>query len=673
MSQELVINLVPFEIKEKKLRVFFQKTANNLHGRSVGSSYSFGIDADRETSSKIAWDISTFDGAEEFLFDVVTNQTATKRFITRLLRRYFLSKGLLVSSDFIGGITIYEKDHDSRSSDFESYKKYSVQIIAPRQQNACHRNSWCINIAFFGVTEISRKSLSAYTNILQIISNVVVGNEVVSAHNLSEELRSDINTRPLLSFEMRSALGINQSQPRSANKYGRSYDESTRFYDTHLKGLEIDNTISVYESGFQPISEGQIITTTKDSNLLVFSENHTHFNPYNGLKEYGPYQSATNDRYRFFFIFNEADRDHANKLYGYLTKGLKGFPGLFRFAGVEVNLDREMTIHFSAEDPIQEISDKLNELTFDPNTRYLAIYISRIKKDDANEDSRDVYYRLKKLLLEKNISSQVVYKWNLDNPNFNYFLPNIAVAVLAKLGGIPWRLSRPIKHDLIVGIGAFREGDNLYLGTTVAFKNDGTFVRFDSSKVNSVQGLIHYYKKALADVSKEQTEIKRIVIHYYKTMNSDEESAIRKALDELGLKIPYIVLQITEDTNFIPFDLSFQGKMPTSGTCIVLRKGDYLLCNNTRYAYQSGSKIEDYPFPVRIKVSKASISDMSKDDIQALIDQVYQFSRMYWISVKQKGKPVTILYSEKVAKISAAFDNQELPQSMVATQTLWFL
>jgi hypothetical protein len=673
MTQELVINLVPFEIKSKDLKVFFQKTENSIPERSVASSFSFGIDADRESSSKIAWDISSFTGAEEFTFNVETNHRATKRFVNRLLRKYFLSKNLLVSSDFIDGITVYEKEQDGRASDFEPYKKFSVQVIAPKQQNACHRNSWCINIAYFGVTEIAKKPLSTYTTVQQTIAKVVVGNEVASIHNISEQSKAANTTRPLLSFEMRSALGMTHAPVRSTNKYGRFYDESVRFYDRHLKGVEIEDIVSIYESGFQPINESQIITTTKDSNLLVFSENHTHFNPYNGLKEYGPYQAVTGDDYRFFFIFHEEDREHANKLYGYLTKGLKGFPGIFRFSGVEVKLDRDKTIHFSEEDPIEQISQKLNELSFDPNTRYLAIYISRIKKDDSDEDRRDVYFKLKKLLLEKNISSQVVHKWNIDNPNFNYFLPNIAVAVLAKLGGIPWRLSRPIKHDLIVGIGAFREGDHLYLGTTVAFKNDGTFVRFDSSKVDTVDGLIQFFKKALSDVAKEQTEIKRIVVHYYKTMNSEEESAIRKALDDLGLKIPYIVLHITEDSDFVPFDLSYQGRMPTSGTCVVLRKGDYLLCNNTRYAHQTGSKIDDFPFPVRIKVSKASIADLSKDDIQALIDQAYQFSRMYWISVKQKGKPVTVLYSEKVAKISAAFDNQQLPQSMVATQTLWFL
>ena len=37
--------------------------------------------------------------------------------------------------------------------------------------------------------------------------------------------------------------------------------------------------------------------------------------------------------------------------------------------------------------------------------------------------------------------------------------------------------------------------------------------------------------------------------------------------------------------------------------------------------------------------------------INQLIDQVYQFSRIYWKSVRQQGLPVTIKYPEMIAEI----------------------
>ena len=57
--------------------------------------------------------------------------------------------------------------------------------------------------------------------------------------------------------------------------------------------------------------------------------------------------------------------------------------------------------------------------------------------------------------------------------------------------------------------------------------------------------------------------------------------------------------------------------------------------------------------------------------ITELIDQVYQFSRMYWKSVRQRSLPVTIEYSKLVANIVLEFDDKDLVP--FARNTLWFL
>jgi hypothetical protein len=43
--------------------------------------------------------------------------------------------------------------------------------------------------------------------------------------------------------------------------------------------------------------------------------------------------------------------------------------------------------------------------------------------------------------------------------------------------------------------------------------------------------------------------------------------------------------------------------------------------------------------------------------VKELIDQVYQFSRIYWKSVKQQGLPVTIKYPEMIAEIIPHFND----------------
>lgn len=668
MNQDLVLNLVSLDLLDSRTPI--HASPDVIPGYSTIRPGDLGLPISDE---KYSWDLDQFQNSSEYQIET-TNVNVIKKIVTKMIRRELLARGLSVSQDFIEGLTVYERIGDSRNGDTILYKKFSLRVVAPREQFACKQTLWSLNVAFSGEAEVTKQPLSSFAAHEATVKKVLVGNEIKRTKFLTADEKAADETKVIVSNALRSALGRSPLYARIPNKYARFFDESLRFYSSYLKGKNIGNFISIFESGFQQISEGQVLSTTKHSNLLVFGENQTHFSPYNGLKEYGPYKLVESTNYRFFFVFHEQDRETANKLHGCLTRGLKGFPGIFRFVGVELNLDREKTITFTNEDdPLVEIEQKLEGMNFDPGIRYLAICISRVRKDEPNLSKRSIYYRLKNALLRKNISSQVIYKMNVDNPNFNYFLPNISIAILAKLGGVPWRLSRPIKHDLVVGIGAFREGEGVYLGTTVAFRNDGTFVRFDSSRTATVTDLLNFFRTILSSVSKDHADIKRLVIHFYKQMNSDEEAVVSKALESLGLKVPYIVLHITDETTFVPFDLSYPGKMPKSGSCITLRNGLYLLCNNTRYADQTGTKIDDFPFPVQVRVSKSSLAELSSEDIQQLIDQVYQFSRMYWVSVKQKGKPVTILYSEKVAEMGAAFGGLNLPNSEVATGSLWFL
>jgi len=664
MKQDLVLNLVPIELAPKAIYV----GPDTGGGKDLIDPESVGQPA---SDTKVAWDLNEFENSVRLMIGA-DQVPMMKRLVGRYLRDFLLQQpGLIVAADFIGSIVALEFSHANQRGETNVYKKYSVRVLAPRDQHACKRHSWHLNVSYEGETEIATASMSTVDGLREVTRKAIVGRTI---KRIAEVTDQDVagGALAVVNRDVAKLLKIQTRYTKVANKYARQFEESVGFYDKYLRGKNVSDLMTVYTSGFQTISDGQLRAATKDSNLLLFGENHTHFNPYNGLKEYGPYQSVQSG-YKFFFVFHKDDAAYANKLHACLNRGLKGFPGLYRFVGLNLDLDKEKTIRFSDENPVNQVTSGLNGIKFDEKTRYLAIYISRINRDDPDDEKRAIYFRLKKAFLEKNISSQVVFRENIELDNFNYFLPNIAIAILAKLGGIPWRLSRPIRHDLVVGLGAFRESNNVLLGTTVAFKNDGTFIKFDANQVNTVADLVSFFERILSSVAHEFTDVRRLVVHFYKQMNRSEERAVSMALEKLNLKIPYLVATINEESQIVPFDASYSGRMPVSGTCVVLRRGDYLLCNNTRYSEMTGARIDDFPFPVRIRISKSSIEDLADEDIQHVIDQAYQFSRMYWVSVKQKGKPVTILYSERVAAISAAFEDRQLPQTETATKSLWFL
>ena len=181
-------------------------------------------------------------------------------------------------------------------------------------------------------------------------------------------------------------------------------------------------------------------------------------------------------------------------------------------------------------------------------------------------------------------------------------------------------------------------------------------------------------EKALRKYYSENKEIKRLIIHFYKEMSREELQPILDCIKALGFDIPVFVITVhkTESKDYVVFDESFEGKIPLSGVFINIGWNHFLLCTNTRYPTSRVEKIDSFPFPVRIKMScsqKELLDDYKV--VKDLVDQVYQFSRMYWKSVRQQNIPVTIKYPEMVAQITPYFDNRAIPP--FGKDNLWFL
>ena len=166
-----------------------------------------------------------------------------------------------------------------------------------------------------------------------------------------------------------------------------------------------------------------------------------------------------------------------------------------------------------------------------------------------------------------------------------------------------------------------------------------------------------------------------------------EFQKIEDMLNNLNLDIPVYVVTInkTESEDIVVFDgnSTFEDKwngttqslMPYSGRWINLGKSKdgyrFLLCNNTRYNQEDFNKMDGFPFPVKLNIACPNRNNkVDTPTINQLIDQVYQFSRIYWKSVKQQGLPVTIKYPEMIAEIMPHFEDRTI---YTDNNCLWFL
>lgn len=398
----------------------------------------------------------------------------------------------------------------------------------------------------------------------------------------------------------------------------------------------------------------------------------------NGMNEWGPFGLSDTSNIHFFYIFHKDDFAVAERIDNYFKGKEFGFKGLSKFIHTPYHTEKGFSIMFEdKENPWPEIYKKVIDKHFEPDVLYMAIYISPFSKNSPDKSRRKIYYRLKELLLKKGISSQVIDAEKVLTNNKYYFsLPNIAIAILAKLNGIPWRLDCNIKKELVVGVGAFKnpDFDIKFIGSAFSFSNNGRFNRFECFQQDQTRELAGSIIKAVKDYAALNPEIKRLVIHFYKTMNQDELQPIENGLKRLGLDIPVFIVSInkTESSDIVAFDLNYKDLMPLSGTYINIGYNKFLLFNNTKYNPKFFKNSEGFPFPIKLKIyctQKELVDDYKT--VKELIDQVYQFSRIYWKSVRQQNLPVTIKYPEMVAEMLPHFDGNEIPE--FGKDNLWFL
>lgn len=267
--------------------------------------------------------------------------------------------------------------------------------------------------------------------------------------------------------------------------------------------------------------------------------------------------------------------------------------------------------------------------------------------------------------------------------NFAYTLQNMSIAINAKLGGIPWRINTPTTKELVVGVGAFKHVDiNVqYIGSAFSFDNTGAFNSFEYFHRDQTAELAGSIEESIINFTKINNRPNRLIIHFFKEMSEQEIEPIERVLHNLGLDLPVFVVTInkTESEDFVVFDGKNNDLMPYSGRYINLGNNTYLLCNNTRYESDQreenkSNPMDGFPFPVKLKIHCPNDHGLqfNTNIIAGLIDQVYQFSRIYWKSVKQQNLPVTIKYPEMVAQIAPHFAGGNIPPN-IGKNNLWFL
>ncbi len=524
-----------------------------------------------------------------------------------------------------------------------------------------------------------------------LASRFVYKNKIYKTNQLPEETRyNNQDVFPLLSNSMNKLLGIQNIANLKDNVYKKQQKKIQAFAEQWLTHPQLQQKIFIDITEWLKVPADKIFQVSYYSNnlLLGYPSPMTVISPKGTLGKHGPFRLPPKNNVTFFAVFQEDDRDIANELFKAMNnytekKEEKWIYGnnksLYDFIRLRFQPDSSLSLRFSSLEKLsEEIKCHLDKTKFDhENKRYVAIYLSPVSAGDSSEEKSNVYYEMKELLLKYNISLQVINRDKIGNGDFRkYYIHNLAPAMLAKAGGIPWQLERVNPKELIVGVGAYI---NLvkgvqYIGSAFSFDSSGTMRQFNCISKSELFMLEGDIREFIYKHIKEFGQPERLVIHYYKTMSEHDMLPITKMLHELKMDdLPVYIISISKtlQEDYILFDQSYAELLPLSGTIAQISRNQYLLFNNTRYG-KNYDKIESYYYPIRLRIS-CTKPKLLEDylNVKKLIDQVYQFSRVYYKSVKQQNLPVTISYPTMLAKIYSHFKDEHLND--FARTNLWFL
>lgn len=702
----IILNVIPFDHPEESIDFGF--SLNKTQYRFPLRREDFPVEVKEHfgkslSSLKTIYGEPVFEGNNYEIvcsIDCASEPGMLKHHYRNLIKTHFLNHADIVTTSFVGDNMLYFKQ-PSDNLPYTVYKVYTIKILLSRIYDGPH-----FAITYNGIQSFYDKPISDLTHLpFGTIRTVLFNKRLYRYGENAPEFLMENQTEvyPKLGYKLKTAVGISIKPKKIHNKYTHFYSEINSFIKSHIFTDAFRAIFPIHDSAFLP--SPSVHNLPEALAQLAYRNNKTGLSPKTEFRKFKAAKSAPIINRKLLVIYNPKDKfvqktqdasgneivskvGVVNKFFGAIKNGcettLSGgykykIPPLNEYISSNFELSKEGTQGIeikSDESTIDDIRQALAGYTDLETTEYVAIVLLPHVKEERTPDQAKLYAGIKEILLQHGISSQCLLKDTISNSEFIWSYSNASITLLAKMGGMPWKLAQPIQDELIIGLGAFssQELNCKFVGSAFSFGSDGKFeglncFRADDMDIllSSIHHAIRGYKTRLS------TQAKRMVIHFYKEMRRVDYEKIMKVINSHEWDIPVITININTSVSedFIGFDKSATHLMPVSGTYIPLDDHSYLLYNNTRYT--ADTKPQDgYHLPIKLSFSSNHPDTLDDSDtIKELIGQVYQFSRLYWKSTKHQNIPVTVKFPEMAAKIYAKFDNPDL--GAFGESNLWFL
>jgi hypothetical protein len=425
-----------------------------------------------------------------------------------------------------------------------------------------------------------------------------------------------------------------------------------------------------------------------------------------GLKQFGPYsKSQMKDRTRrILVIAPEIFKGNVEQFISRFKSGIRGYETTYSGFRSKYHLPTiEIVEHYfpwksgSAKDAYYNGTVS----ALDSSTDYDMSFVVIRGDFEQLTPTENPYFVCKSLLLSFGITVQDIKIETIRMPekSLQWTLNTLALASYAKLGGTPYVLkARQLKHhELVIGIGRSIEraphsrlgSADQIIGFTAIFRSDGDYLLSGCTPyaniANYQEKLEEVIRKAVSDVALSEGiadgETIRLIFHVYKRTGRREAQAIQNAIAKLTrYTIEFALLHLNDSHDFKLFNVKSSAEGNANGASdtdlIPPRQRMVEIGPRERLITFIGPKQyrrRGIPAPLRITLDRAS----TYNDLDYLSQQAYEFSCISWRSFNPSTQPVTVFYSELMARLNSRLRqvgawNQELVRTKLSRK-LWFI
>ncbi len=411
--------------------------------------------------------------------------------------------------------------------------------------------------------------------------------------------------------------------------------------------------------------------------------------PWPGLLHYGPFSRDTFSKRtprllvvtpdqaagkvsQFVKVFRDGIQSLANSRYS------KGFAATFGLVNPEFITCTVPLLEGGSKPAAELYRRAVEDHLAAQRDGYDAALIAILDQHAALPDPVNPYLHGKAALLMNGVPVQEARLSTLTAPHatLQWSLQNLAVAVYAKMGGIPWTVAHDLTVDdeLVIGMGTAElsgsrfESRQRHMGITTVFRGDGNYLLANVSRVCRYDEYPVVLRESTLDVLREVKsrngwrpgETVRVVYHIRKPLKRIEIAAIvNDCVKEVGSEqtIQFAFLTVSQDHPFKLLDSVQKGLSnkrgckgalaPERGTMAQLGRFTRLLSTNG--PHQIKRPTTPLPSPLLLHLHPES----TYRDLAYLTEQALKFTSLTWRSTQPAAEPVTIYYSELIAALLA--------------------